>query len=131
MTLVHVIRLHERYISSVCCQRPYHVESTGSRPITEVKQRRAWLVLGWVTAWEHRVLLTSFLGGRGGGNSPIFCRRYKQHDNVIFCFVFRFGVVLFVFKEREEEEENASSDAVLTLTPILPFHFQRVLLATM
>ena len=23
------------------CQRPYHVENTGSRPITEVKQRRA------------------------------------------------------------------------------------------
>ncbi len=35
--------------------RPYHVESTGSRPITEVKQRRAWLVLGWVTAWEYQV----------------------------------------------------------------------------
>jgi len=24
-----------------------HVESTSSRPITEVKQRRAWFVLGW------------------------------------------------------------------------------------
>ena len=58
--VVHVIRLHEGYISSVCRQRPYHVESTGSRPITEVKQRRARLVLGWVTAWEHRVLLASF-----------------------------------------------------------------------
>ena len=23
---------------------------------TEVKQRRAWLVLRWVTAWEHHVL---------------------------------------------------------------------------
>ena len=40
------------------CQRPYHVESTGSRPITEVKQRRARLVLGWVTAWEYRVHYT-------------------------------------------------------------------------
>ena len=38
-------------------QRPYHVEYTGSRPITEVKQRRARIVLGWVTAWEHRVPL--------------------------------------------------------------------------
>ena len=40
------------------CQwlRPYHVECTGSRPITEVKQRRAWLVLGWETGWEHQVL---------------------------------------------------------------------------
>ncbi|RUS68520.1 hypothetical protein EGW08_023525, partial [Elysia chlorotica] len=36
--------------------RPYHVENTGSRPITEVKQRRAWLVLRWVTAWEHHCL---------------------------------------------------------------------------
>ena len=37
------------------CLGPYHVEYTGSRPITEVKQRRARLVLGWVTAWEYRV----------------------------------------------------------------------------
>ena len=46
-------------------QRPYHVESTGSRPITEVKQRRARLVLGWVTAWEPRVLL-----------ALLFCSRF-------------------------------------------------------
>ena len=39
-------------------QRSYHVESTGSRPITEVKRRRARSVLGRVTAWEHRVSLT-------------------------------------------------------------------------
>ena len=38
------------------CLRPYHAECTGSRPITEVKQRRAGSVLGWVTAWEHPVL---------------------------------------------------------------------------
>ena len=39
------------------CQRPYHVECTASRPISEVKQRWVWLVLGWVTAWEHQMLL--------------------------------------------------------------------------
>ena len=39
------------------CQRPYHVEHTSSRPITEVKQRWAGLVLGWVTAWEPPVPL--------------------------------------------------------------------------
>ena len=38
-------------------QRPYHVERTASRPISEVKQRWVWLVLGWVTAWEHQMLL--------------------------------------------------------------------------
>ena len=43
-----------------CRQRPYHVENTGSRLITAVKQRWAWLVLGWVTAWEHHVLLALF-----------------------------------------------------------------------
>ena len=54
------LKLYSCLFSYVCRQRPYHVESTGSRPITEVKQRRARLVLGWVTAWEHRVLLANF-----------------------------------------------------------------------
>ena len=54
-----LIRLYNGYISSFCRQRSYHVESTGSRPIPEVKQRRARLVLGWETAWEHRVLLAN------------------------------------------------------------------------
>ena len=39
---------HEHYLRL----RPYHVESTGTRPISEVKQRRAWGVLRWVTTWE-------------------------------------------------------------------------------
>ena len=38
------------------CLRPYHVEITSSRLITEVKQYWAELVLGWVTAWEYSVL---------------------------------------------------------------------------
>ena len=61
--LVSLFFLHsppyKHYFSLIYRQRPYHVESTGSRPITEVKQRRARLVLGWVTAWEHRVLLAT------------------------------------------------------------------------
>ena len=56
-------------ISKVCmsvmttefvCLRPYHVECTGSHLNTEVKQRRASLVPGWVTAWESLVLQASF-----------------------------------------------------------------------
>ena len=35
--------------------RPYHDEHTRSRLITEVKHRRAGIVLGWGTAWEHPV----------------------------------------------------------------------------
>ncbi len=43
-------------LTSVCFSlRPYHVEHTGSRPITEVKQHRAESVLGRVTTWEHSV----------------------------------------------------------------------------
>ena len=38
------------------CLRPYHLEYTSSCPITEVKQGRDLLVLGWVTAWEYRLL---------------------------------------------------------------------------
>ena len=38
--------------------RPYYVEYTGSRPITEVKKRRARSVLEWETVWEYRVLQT-------------------------------------------------------------------------
>ena len=45
-----------------CCQRPYRVECTGSLPNSEVKRRRARLVLGWGTAREDlRVLLAFFL----------------------------------------------------------------------
>ena len=33
-----------------------HAERARSRLISEAKQGRAWLVLGWETAWEYRVL---------------------------------------------------------------------------
>ena len=42
------------------------LNSTSSRLITEVKQCWARLVLGWVTAWEPRVLLPNFLFFRPG-----------------------------------------------------------------
>lgn len=41
-------------------QRPYHVENTRSRLISEVKQHRAALVLAWVTGWESAVSLAFF-----------------------------------------------------------------------
>ena len=40
--------------------RPYNMESTSSRLITEVKPHLARLVLGWVTAWVYLVLQTLF-----------------------------------------------------------------------
>ena len=56
-----VLRFKKTGFGSPKCQRPYHVEHTSSRPITEVKQRWVQSVLGWVTAWEHWMLLASFL----------------------------------------------------------------------
>ena len=41
-------------------QRPYHVEHTSSRLITEVKQHWARIVLGWETAWDLLVLLAFY-----------------------------------------------------------------------
>ena len=40
--------------------RPYRVECTGSLPTSEVKRRRARLVLGWGTAWEDLRVLSAF-----------------------------------------------------------------------
>ena len=34
--------------------RPYHVENNGSRQISEIKLRKACLVLAWETAWEQQ-----------------------------------------------------------------------------
>ncbi|KAK5607009.1 hypothetical protein CRENBAI_010283 [Crenichthys baileyi] len=36
--------------------RPYHPEHARSRLISEAKQGRAWLALGWETVWEYQVL---------------------------------------------------------------------------
>ena len=47
---------------SILCLQPYHIESTSSRLITEVKQCRGRLVLGWVTAWEYQLLYTFYMG---------------------------------------------------------------------
>ena len=43
-----------------CRRRPYRVECTGSLLTSEVKQRRAWSVLGWGTAWEDLRVLSAF-----------------------------------------------------------------------
>ena len=46
------IMLEKKNKFILCCLRPYHDEHTRSRLITEVKHRRAGIVLGWGTAWE-------------------------------------------------------------------------------
>ena len=63
----------------ICRQRPYRVECTGSLPNSEVKRRRARLVLGWGTAREDlRVPLAFF-------NRGIFGTRQCQTQRAA-CF---------------------------------------------
>ena len=57
------------------CQQPYHVEHISSRPITKVKQRWVQSVLGWVTAWEHWMLLAS-----------LFCPFYSFLSTLLIHF---------------------------------------------
>ena len=60
-------------------QRPYHVEYTASRPISEVKQRRVRLVLGWETSWEYRMLLAyRTLQACRGSDSTLSSRSGRQ-----------------------------------------------------
>jgi hypothetical protein len=53
---IRLVALLRPYLEIAFGLRQYHAESTGSRPITEVKPRRAWIVLGWATALEPQVL---------------------------------------------------------------------------
>ena len=54
-TLSYAKSDQELLIGCTDCLRPYHDEYTRSRPITEVKHRRARIVLGLGTTWEHLV----------------------------------------------------------------------------
>ena len=52
-------------------QRPYCVECTGSLPNSEVKPRKARIVLGWVTAREVLRVLLTFFAWVGGNATRI------------------------------------------------------------
>ena len=103
------------------CQRPYHIENTSSRPITEVKQCWARLVLGWVTAWEHRVLLASLLHPISFSKMMIEnkykCYRTGLHHYYVsnirtkqhFCF-FPPGVCLSISCSAVQPQSSQSAD---------------------
>jgi hypothetical protein len=44
----------------ICWERPYQHDSTASRPLSEVKHVRAWLVLRWGTTLESQVLFSFY-----------------------------------------------------------------------
>src|SRR4029434_2018260 len=55
-----------RTLSGSNCLRPYHTEHARSRPISEAKQCRAWLGLGWETAWAYQALEAFHIGRAAG-----------------------------------------------------------------
>ena len=58
-TNLYVLCINTREIHSIQ-ERPFHDDSTASRLLSEVKHRRAWLVLRWGTTLESRVLFFCF-----------------------------------------------------------------------
>ena len=60
VVVVVCLRSHGAPSRYLVRRRPYRVECTGSLPTSEVKRRRAQLVLGWGTAWEHFRVLSAF-----------------------------------------------------------------------
>jgi hypothetical protein len=67
-----ICRLHDYILRSYSRWRPYRVECTGSLPTSEVKRRRARLVLGWGTAREDLRVLPALL------SSPCCATRLPQ-----------------------------------------------------
>ena len=59
-------------------ERPYHVDRTTSRPLCEVKRRRARLVLRWGTTWEALVLFLFLL-------TPSLFYHHSRHYHTLFC----------------------------------------------
>ena len=83
-------RLHRSFYKviekSFTCLRPYHVESTSSHLNTEVKQRRASVVLGWETARELLVLQTFY-----------FFLFLLFFISFLFFFIFFYFLYFFIF----------------------------------
>ena len=69
------VRLDARMLgNNAYRRRPYRVECTGSLPTSEVKRRRARLVLGWGTAREDlRVLLALLFHKKNMINHVLSC----------------------------------------------------------
>ena len=84
------VRLDARMLgNNACRRRPYRVECTGSLPTSEVKRRRARLVLGWGTAWEHLRVLSAFASRREDPfphpSNIFFTRKSCEHGFAIAC----------------------------------------------
>ena len=81
--LVWGVKMYNVQTVGVHRWRPYRVECTGSLPTSEVKRRRARLVLGWGTAREDLRVLPAFgrksMGGAFwfGFTQYIFCKLYS------------------------------------------------------
>ena len=60
-------------------ERPYHDDSTASRLLSEVKHRRAWLVLRWGTTLESQVLFFCFSCSFFATFHPTGLRTYSLH----------------------------------------------------
>ena len=83
------------------CRRPYRVECTGSLLTSEVKRRRARLVLGWGTAREDLRVLSAFGFRRLLSSTCDICRSVEFQEVKLQLFD----------KDRPSRRRNCSSDS--------------------
>ena len=112
--------------------RPYRVECTGSLPTSDVKRRRARLVLGWGTAREDLRVLPAFVAA----GPPLFrqCTRAPGRSNTstqrLACWDFHALKILLARwilfgRARSEQAEShgptaarVSGDGLRTRSPV-------------
>ena len=81
-----------RFLRAGCIRwRPYRVECTGSLLTSEVKRRRARLVLGWGTAWEDLRVLPAFANPREKLAGSIF--------SLDFDWIFQLNPQIAIFSD--------------------------------
>ncbi|KAG7329014.1 hypothetical protein KOW79_007188, partial [Hemibagrus wyckioides] len=95
---IYIVHYKEPLLKVLSRLRPYHPENARSRPISEAKQGRAWLVLGWETAWEYQV---DFKINQ--------IKKEKKRNGVIYIVHYKEPLLKLFSRLRPYHPENARS----------------------
>ena len=102
-------------------ERPYHVDRTTSRPLCEVKRRRARLVLRWATTLEALVLFLFFA----------YCHNHDHgHPHHFYARMHYTYIYLLCLHEKKRHNTHSSTyvsgthvrTAVVAAAAALPLH---------
>jgi hypothetical protein len=68
--IIHIVLVLQLLVSRSLKSLIYFITYIQKVLMTEVEQHWAWLVLGWVTAWEHHMPLAFHLGHEADHSLP-------------------------------------------------------------